>query len=133
MIQQVLHFNELEHFIQVLEPYDKAGRSFYEKFKEPTLQSKEKLFIGYEKNIPVFIATLFYQDDAAGVFNLITREDKRGLGYGTKMMIYLLSVAKKSGVRYATLSASNHSGYRIYERLGFRTLGQFECFEWKKT
>ncbi|WCR58001.1 GNAT family N-acetyltransferase [Wolbachia endosymbiont of Ctenocephalides felis wCfeJ] len=130
-IGQVLNRDQLEHFIRVIEIYDETARNFYEKLTEPLLNQQEKLFIGYENDIPVVIATLFIFCDTAGIFSLITEENKRGLGYGTQMMIHLMDVARKIGIKYATLSASSDSGYRIYERLGFRTFGQFECFEWR--
>ncbi|MEY2393374.1 hypothetical protein [Wolbachia endosymbiont of Tettigetta isshikii] len=47
------------------------------------------------------------------------------------MITHLMDIAREIGVRYATLSASSDSGYRIYERLGFHTFDQFECFEWR--
>ncbi|MGL9717824.1 MAG: GNAT family N-acetyltransferase [Wolbachia sp.] len=130
-IEQVLSRDQLEHFIKVLETYDTMARSFYEKLTEPLLNRQEKLFVGYENDIPVVIAIFFISGDTAGIFSLITEENKRGLGYGTQMMNYLMDTARKGGIRYTTLSASSDSGYRIYERLGFRTFGQFECFEWK--
>ena len=46
------------------------------------------------------------------------------------MMQYLLNLAKKNGKKYATLSASSDSGHRIYEKLGFKNIGEFECFEY---
>lgn len=130
-IDQVLNRDRLEHFIKVLETYDTTARSFYEKLTEPLLNQQEKLFVGYENDIPVVIAILFISGDTAGIFSLVTEENKRGLGYGTEMMNYLMDTARKIGTRYATLSASSDSGYRIYERLGFLTFGQFECFEWR--
>ncbi len=131
VIRSVLSDQQLQHFIEVLEPYDPASRAFYEKLNESMLQGKERLFVGYEKETPVIIATLFFGNNAAGIFNLITCEKKRGRGYGTAMMSFLLEEAKSQDVNWATLSASSVSGYRIYQRLGFRTLGQFESFEWR--
>ncbi|MGL9717474.1 MAG: GNAT family N-acetyltransferase [Wolbachia sp.] len=130
-IEQVLSRDQLEHFIKVLETYDAMARSFYKKLTESLLNRQEKLFIGYENDIPVVIAILFISGNTAGIFSLITEENKRGLGYGTQMMNYLMGTARKGGIRYATLAASSDSGYRIYERLGFCTFGQFECFEWR--
>lgn len=123
----------IEHFIQVLEPYDPSARRFYKKLKNPLLYHLEKLFIGYENNIPVVIGTLYIDEEnnMAGMFNLLTNENKRGLGYGTQMMNHLLKSAKESNVKYASLCASSESGYRIYERLGFQAIGKFGCFEWK--
>ncbi|WP_341808038.1 GNAT family N-acetyltransferase [Wolbachia endosymbiont (group E) of Neria commutata] len=130
-IAQVLNSRQLTHFIQVIELYDVTACDFYEKFEEPMLNKQEKLFVGYENDVPVIISILFSHNDTAGIFSLITQENKRCLGYGTQMMIYLMNTAKRNGARYVTLSASSDSGYRIYERLGFQTFGQFECFEWK--
>jgi hypothetical protein len=48
------------------------------------------------------------------------------------MMSYLLGYAKRSRSLNVTLSASSDSGYRIYERLGFKKVGEFECFEYKE-
>ncbi|MCA4774280.1 hypothetical protein [Wolbachia endosymbiont of Mansonella perstans] len=45
------------------------------------------------------------------------------------MITHLMDIARKIGVRHATLSASSDSGYRIYERLGFHMFGQFERFK----
>ncbi|WP_395462986.1 GNAT family N-acetyltransferase [Wolbachia endosymbiont of Cantharis cryptica] len=130
-IEQVLNLDQLEHFTKVLETYDATARSFYERLTKPLLSQQEKLFVGYENNIPVVIAILFISGDTAGIFSLITRENKRGLGYGTQMMTHLMGTARRSGIKHTTLSASSDSGYRIYECLGFRTFGQFECFEWR--
>lgn len=123
----------LEHFIQVLEPYDPSARRFYKKLKNPLLYPLEKLFVGYEDSIPVVIGTLYIDEEnsMAGIFNVLTCENKRRRGYGTKMMNHLLYYAKANNLGYASLCASSESGYRIYERLGFQTIGKFGCFEWK--
>ena len=132
-IDQVTTAAQLEHFIQVLEMYDVSARIFYERLLKHLKYSNEKLFVAYEAAVPVVIASLYidYESESAGIFNVITRGDKRGLGYGTKMMNHLMWHAKKMNMKYATLLASSDLGYRIYERLGFKVLGQFECFEWE--
>lgn len=131
IIEHVTNPSQLNHFISVLEPYDATARFFYEKLTSQMLNASEKLYVGYENGMPVMIGILYFQGDAAGVFSLLTREDKRGRGFGAHMMIYLMKTAKESGVRHVTLSASSDSGFRVYERLGFKSFGQFECFEWK--
>jgi hypothetical protein len=133
IIAHVTTPEHLEHFIQILEPYDPSARRFYKKLKNPLLYPLEKLFVGYESNIPVVIGTLYIDEEnsMAGIFNVLTSENKRCLGYGTQMMNHLLSNAKGSNIRYASLCASSESGYRIYERLGFQSVSKFGCFEWK--
>lgn len=130
-IEPVLTLSQLEYFIEALEPYDATARAFYEEMTLEMLAGKERLFVGYENNEPVIIGILYSHDDAAGIFSILTREDKRGRGYGTQMMTYLMNTAKQNGAKYATLSASSDAGYRIYERLGFKAFGEFDCFEWK--
>ena len=123
----------MQDFIKLLEVYDASARPFYEKMTNPSQFEKEKLFIGYEGKTPVVIALLYFQEDIAGIFSLITKEESRGKGYGTEMMNYIMNFAKQKGMTYASLSASSDSGLRIYQRLGFESLGQFECFEWNNT
>ncbi len=130
-IEQVLDRNQLEDFIKILELYDETARGFYMRLSKPLLDKSEKLFVGYENKLPVVIAILFISGDTSGVFSLLTREDKRNLGYGTEVMIYLMNIAKAMGMKYIILSASNDSGLRIYKRLGFNVFGKFKCFEWK--
>jgi ribosomal protein S18 acetylase RimI-like enzyme len=124
--------NSLLDFISVLEVYDKSAFPFYSKLAS-YLSSipQQKLFVGYENDIPVSIGMLFLQVDTAGIFSLVTREDKRGKGYGTEMMVKLIEFAKSTCVEFVTLSASSYSGFRIYEKLGFKSLGTFKCYEWK--
>lgn len=130
-IKEVLDSDLLEDFIRVLEPYDDSVRDFYKKVNSDHLKSNEKLFVGYAEGRPVTIAILFLSNNSAGIFSLLTLDDAKSKGYGTDMMCYLLDYAKQSGAINITLSASSDSGYRIYERLGFKKVGEFECFEYK--
>lgn len=131
-IKQVLNLSQLDDFISVLEPYDTAAREFFKKIKEWMLKEKERLFVGYENGVPVVIASLYVdrENDNAGIFNLITKEDKRGHGFGTQMMHHLLGYTKDTYLNHVSLIASSESGYKLYQSLGFETIGQFECFEW---
>ena len=121
----------LSDFIKVLEVYDSCVNKFYKRIDRNFLSKDEKLFVGYENNVPVTIGILFCRKDSAGIFSLITNEQYRGKGYGRDMMIFLMELSKKIGCKTITLSASSDSGYRIYERLGFYKVGEFECFEYK--
>lgn len=129
-IVQVQDIDHLEDFIKILEPYDKTSRRFYEKLHSFQLDSQEKLFLGYNWDSPAIIGILFEGETTSGIFSLLTTESERGKGFGTDMMQLLLNFSKNRGKSYVTLSASSDSGYRIYERLGFKSLGKFDCFEW---
>ena len=120
----------LSDFLKVLEVYDSCVNEFYNRIDKKLLNTDEKLFVGYEDGVPVTIGILFCRGDSAGIFSLITNEHSRGKGYGTEMMIFLMELSKKIGCKTMTLSASSDAGYRIYEHLGFRKVGAFECFEY---
>lgn len=121
----------LQDFIRVLDPYDPVAQKFYQRMSRDLLQSQEKLFVGYDGDKPVTIGILFISSKCAGIFSLITSDAMRGKGYGTDMMRVLMKTAQEHSCQFITLSASSDSGYRIYERLGFRRVGAFECFEYK--
>lgn len=129
-IAHVVKHGMLKDFIHVLEPYDIQVSEFYGKVSEELLRSDEKLFVGYVGAQPVTIGILFVCGNSAGIFSLLTKEDARGHGYGADMMVFLMRIAKECGCHSITLSASSDSGYRIYERLGFIKIGEFECFEY---
>ncbi len=119
----------LQDFISVLEPYDASVRAFYERLTDLSILKKEQLFVGFKAGVPVVISILYCDGDVAGIYSLITKEEARGNGYGSEMMLYLLALAKEKGFAFASLAASSDDGFRIYERLGFKALGIFECFE----
>lgn len=131
MIRQVTDSPMLADFISVLEPYDPHISTFYGLMNDELLQRDEKLVVGYAYGKPVSIGILFVLENSAGIFSLVTSEDFQGKGYGTDMMVFLMKTAKDHGCHSITLSASSDSGYRIYERLGFSKVGEFECFEYK--
>jgi ribosomal protein S18 acetylase RimI-like enzyme len=58
----------------------------------------------------------------AGIFDIVTREDRRGRGHGTRVMRALLAWARSNGATRAYLQVmkQNEPALRLYERLGFR-------------
>lgn len=121
----------LGDFLKVLEVYDPYVDEFYKRMNDGLFNVDEKLFVGYVGDKPVTIGILFFREDSASIFSLITNEDARGKGYGTEMMTFFMNFVKESGCKKVTLSATSDSGYRIYERLGFNKIGEFECFEYQ--
>jgi ribosomal protein S18 acetylase RimI-like enzyme len=126
LITQVTSKLMLADFISVLEPYDPHISTFYGLMDDEFWHANEKLVVGYAYGKPVSIVILFISVESAGIFSLVTSEDFQGKGYGTDMMVFLMKMAKDYGCRSVTLSASSDSGYRIYERLGFVKVGEFE-------
>lgn len=131
-VQPVQDRSTLQDFISILEPYDPKARSFFEGIPFDLLaQSNEVLCVGSIDHQPVVIGSVFENGESAGIFNVVTREESRGNGYGTDLMGYLMKYIKKRGQKYAMLLASSDSGFRIYERLGFIPFGHLDCLEYK--
>jgi hypothetical protein len=130
VIKQVLCNETLEDFINIMEINNKCARKFYKKFTLKDLQLKEKFFVGYFNDTPVSIASLFISDNSCSIFNLFTKNEYLKKGFGTDMMMRLMSFAKDSGCISAILFATL-KGYEIYKRLGFSKSGELKVYEFK--
>lgn len=132
-IQRVEKNQELADFVSVIEPYEASARLFYTQYAgNISPHDAELLFVGYLDDQPITIATLYETTDAAGIFNLFTREDVRREGYSIAMVEHLLAYTKKHNRRYATLLASGEAGHKTYQHLGFEDFGTFDCFEYQE-
>jgi GNAT superfamily N-acetyltransferase len=76
----------------------------------------------YESGEPVACGLAVLEDDWAGLFDIVTREDRRRRGYGGKVVRHLLGWARRQGATRAYLQVMLHNppALRLYERLGFR-------------
>lgn len=76
---------------------------------------------------PVAGGSVWISGATAGLFNIFTREDLRGRGYGAALTAALMDRALRLGCREAVLSSSE-PGFPVYRRLGFETvceIGQY--------
>ena len=66
--------------------------------------------------------------------SIATKESERGKGYGEKITRGLVALAGKEGIDevYLAVSAKNPGAQRVYEKVGFRSLGKFHTFEREK-
>jgi ribosomal protein S18 acetylase RimI-like enzyme len=80
------------------------------------------LYLGYANGDAVATAVLTEGGTVVGLYNISTRADARGRGYGSAMTRQLLVDARERGFRTAVLQAAP-DGVRIYERLGFTPFG----------
>ncbi len=67
-------------------------------------------------------------DGVAGLYSLATLKEFRGRGFGSAMTAHALSVARDLGMRGIALQASS-DGLQIYERAGFRAIGESREFK----
>lgn len=101
-------------------------RQVYKLLNEEKAKEHGKMIflLGYENDVPVSTMTLYFSHNLAGLFDLSTLPRKRKKGYGSEMFSYSLHIAKAEGIKRCVLEASE-DGLRIYERAGFKPLGEF--------
>lgn len=132
-IKQVNSPESLQQFSSIIAKYDANAKHFYEhkQLLSEDLMKINPLFLSLIGDKPIGIAALHINADVVGVYDLITAETIRNKGVGGNMMKFLMNYALGSGFKQMVLSASSDSGYRIYEKLGFKVVGSFDCFEWQ--
>lgn len=78
-------------------------------------------YTGFVGGEPVTTLLTFRQGDHVGIYNVATPPEHRGQGYGAAITALAAREGFESGARFAYLQSSA-MGYRVYERLGFRTV-----------
>jgi ribosomal protein S18 acetylase RimI-like enzyme len=87
-------------------------------------------YLGYLEDEPVAVSSLFLGEGVAGIYNVATRAAARGRGIGSRMTLTPLNDARQMGYQTGILQSSQ-MGYRVYQRLGFRTHCQVDYFYWQ--
>ncbi|EEK83865.1 Acetyltransferase [Bacillus cereus ATCC 4342] len=87
-----------------------------------------KLYLGFYKDEVVSVGSLVCTQDSIGIYDIATKEEMRGKGFGSTMFNYLLQEAKKLNVAQCVLQASP-DGITIYKKAGFQSVGQMTVFE----
>jgi GNAT superfamily N-acetyltransferase len=79
-------------------------------------------FVGLLEGEPAGAVSLFHQNGRGGVYNVGTFPAFRGQGVATALLIHLLVVARRLGLKQLILQTVHHGPAQpIYERVGFRT------------
>jgi hypothetical protein len=132
-IKQVNSLEGLQQFASVIEKYDANAKKFYEhkQLLNEEIKKVNPLFVSFVGEKPIGIAALHINAGMVGVYDLITVETIRGKGVGSNMMKFLMNYSAGYGFKQMGLSSSSKAGYRIYEKLGFKVVGVFECFQWQ--
>jgi ribosomal protein S18 acetylase RimI-like enzyme len=134
-IRRSLDQNALRDFSKVMvqvggysEVYEKLYQTIY-----PSLYGKQasfEIYVGYLGEISVVTGVLVLHAEVAGIYYVMTDPDYRRRGYGTEMMISLLTKAKERGYRLATLQASSE-GKSLYQKIGFEEKCRFVEYGYK--
>ncbi len=89
--------------------------------------NKIKCYVGYLNNQPVATCALFFSENIAGIFDMITIPTAQRKGVATTMILYALNIAKLTGFQQVSLGASEE-GKHVYKKLGFETYCQFKIY-----
>jgi len=84
-------------------------------------------FLGYWNGKPVATSSLFIGGGVAGIYNVSTLLEARGRGIGAALTLRPLQDAHEMGYHIGVLQSSE-MGFSVYQKLGFRHLGQIEYF-----
>lgn len=85
-------------------------------------------YLGKYHDEVVATGTLFIGSETVGIYDIVTRTDYRHRGIGSAMFAHLLNEAKSCSRHYAVLQASA-AGIGIYQKAGFRSIGNVQVFE----
>lgn len=81
-------------------------------------------FTLYEEGVPVACGLGIIEDEAVGLFDIVTSEAHRNRGYGEQLILNILKWAKENGARlgYLQVLQDNPPANRLYAKLGYRYL-----------
>jgi ribosomal protein S18 acetylase RimI-like enzyme len=100
---------------------------FYNLIASLGLELPSRHYIAYLYGKPVATSSLFLGAGVAGIYNVCTIEEARGQGIGAIMTLTPLHQAFSMGYRLGVLQSSE-LGFRVYQRLGFKTVCQMDHF-----
>jgi N-acetylglutamate synthase len=77
--------------------------------------------------IPAGVAMLAVERGYAGLFDVAVSADQRGQGYGKRLMVAVLGIAKQQGAHSAYLQVmeDNEAALQLYDGLGFSTVYKY--------
>ena len=95
---------------------------FREVFEQQAVWDRFIGYVGYREGEPVSTAAVVVGAGAAGVYNVATIPGFQRQGYGETVMRHALgAVRREHGIERSILQ-STAAGYRLYERMGYRTI-----------
>ncbi|OSX96978.1 hypothetical protein S3E15_00609 [Bacillus mycoides] len=127
---QIKKFGEtLANLFDTLEE-GKNVQAYYNQISSLSLWNSDnmKLYLGLYKGEVVSVGSLVCTKDSVGIYDIATKEEMRGQGFGSTMFNFLLQEAEQLKNTYCVLQASP-DGINIYKKSGFQVVGQMTVFE----
>ncbi|WP_442603148.1 GNAT family N-acetyltransferase [Paenibacillus sp. KN14-4R] len=105
-------------------------RAYYKLVTESLLQpdSALKLYIGYIGSEVVSTGSIMVTDESVGIYDIATKQEYRGKGFGSAMFNFLITEAQRHKPKFCVLQASS-DGINIYLRSGFEPVCEVTVFE----
>jgi ribosomal protein S18 acetylase RimI-like enzyme len=85
-------------------------------------------YVGYLEGEPVSTSATVIGGGAVGIYNVATLPERQRQGYGEAVMRYALEDARASHGIERSILQSTPAGYRLYERMGYRTVTQVAVY-----
>ena len=95
---------------------------FHEVFDNDNVFHRFAAYVGYVDSEPVSTTALVMGGGAVGVYNVATLPQHQRKGYGETLMRRALEESRTEHGVERTILQSTPAGYRLYERMGFRTV-----------
>jgi ribosomal protein S18 acetylase RimI-like enzyme len=103
-----------------------AARSIY--VSESTWRGPLSGYVGYSGGEIVTCAATVVHAGVAGVYAVGTVPERQRRGYAEAVMRHALADTEARFGAYPTILQSSAAGYRLYERMGFRTVTRYLVF-----
>lgn len=101
---------------------------FYEVFDNGSVWERFVAYVGYVDGEPVSTTALVIYGKTVGVYNVATLPHFQRKGYGEAVMRYALAETRREHGLQRTILQSTPAGYKLYERMGFRTITRVGVF-----
>ena len=95
---------------------------FREVFDSPAVWEPFAAYVGFVDGVPVSTTAIITSDSVLGVYNVATLPEHQHQGYGEAVMRCALEDAHSRSGLDRTVLQSTAAGYRLYERMGFKTV-----------
>lgn len=85
-------------------------------------------YVGFVKQRPVTTAAAIVTGDVIGLYSVATVPEHRRLGYAEAIMRQIVDDARRSAGIERTVLQATQSGFRLYERMGYRSVTNFNVY-----
>jgi GNAT superfamily N-acetyltransferase len=101
---------------------------FREVFDNDAVWDRFAGYVGYAEGEPVSTAAIVMGGDAIGVYNVATIPTHQRRGFGEAVMRHAIDCARRQHGIERSILQSTPAGYRLYERMGYRTVAKVSVY-----